>query len=584
MDITKPAVLRFGTVVLEAGALLKLTFLLFSFLRSRRWSILVSLASCRCHQLQNWWKRQTDGTSGEHELDVMRCTWTRRFWFVVFVIALYRLLQRQIVVALDQERITADFDLTILLVGIFGMVLSSFPFLINPKSQDFWYVLTMFILDATYFVPPVEVDVRDVITLSFPGRFVYAVLAKRIGCVALCILFHLLQAIQIAKQTNLSGATSSVSTLILIFFLMFLGMLIVRKLMRENVLLRVDLQKRTVELGAVSSLLTACYDAVLELDQHLKLTQDSCQLSSMLLHTAPKIGGVSGKSLLDFFAEGDRERIAEQIFSSDSDNTSVVALNADMLDSDFNHVKVEVFCARFKNLANETCFLAALREIQDVELRIQRAPAWGLPGQPGHSIADGHPLGQDLVVVYDVCTLDIQVMNEELQQLCRSYFGAEAPGYILDLASVDTQTSLCEQLQHLGNVAKNESRPSRMPVTFDFLDLGEVNAAVTIEYDHLLEDLMGSMLIHLNLGALTEANLRSLARTGPSGPGAPRPPSGPGGPGGGSGWRRSERSSRGSASSRRSSRSSRSSRASARGAISELRVPLDTVDRSKVTL
>ena len=45
--------------------------------------------------------------------------------------------------------------------------------------------------------------------------------------------------------------------------------------MRENVLLRVDLQKRTVELGAVSSLLTACYDAVLELDQHLKLTQDA---------------------------------------------------------------------------------------------------------------------------------------------------------------------------------------------------------------------------------------------------------------------------------------------------------------------
>ena len=39
---------------------------------------------------------------------------------------------------------------------------------------------------------------------------------------------------------------------------------------------QVDLQKRTVELGAVSSLLTACYDAVVELDQNLKLTQDPC--------------------------------------------------------------------------------------------------------------------------------------------------------------------------------------------------------------------------------------------------------------------------------------------------------------------
>ena len=39
---------------------------------------------------------------------------------------------------------------------------------------------------------------------------------------------------------------------------------------------QVDLQKSTVELGAVSSLLTACYDAVVELDQNFKLTQDPC--------------------------------------------------------------------------------------------------------------------------------------------------------------------------------------------------------------------------------------------------------------------------------------------------------------------
>ena len=280
MDIAKPSVLRFGTVLLEAGALLKLIFLLFSFLRSKKWSIHLSLTSCSRYQqeIQNWWKRQTNnnGTGGnDHELDVMRCNWTRRFWSVVFVIAMYRLVQRQIVLALDLDRISADFDLTILLVGIFGMLLSSFPSLINPKSQDFWYVLTMFILDASYFVPPMEVDVRDVITLSFPGRFLYAVLAKRIGCVVLCLLVHLLQAIQIARLQTESGPLSSAVTLILIFFLMFLGMVIVRRLMRENVLLRVDLQKRTVELGAVSSLLTACYDAVLALDQHLKLTQDA---------------------------------------------------------------------------------------------------------------------------------------------------------------------------------------------------------------------------------------------------------------------------------------------------------------------
>ena len=58
------------------------------------------------------------------------------------------------------------------------------------------------------------------------------------------------------------------------FLLMFVGIIAVRHLVRENVVLKVDLQKRTVELGAVSSLLTACYDAVVEVDQTLSLTQD----------------------------------------------------------------------------------------------------------------------------------------------------------------------------------------------------------------------------------------------------------------------------------------------------------------------
>eukprot|EP00435_Cladocopium_sp_Y103_P052986 s1106_g16.t2 len=586
--------MRFGTFLLVAGALLRLIFLLFSFFGSKKWSTHLTLASCsKCHlQIQNWWKRQTNNNKGtgrngcsrnDQELDVMRCNWTRRFWSVVFVIAVYRLVHKQIVLALDQDGISADFDLTILLVGIFGIVLSSFPCLINPKSQDFWYVLTMFILDVTYFIPPVEVDVRDVITFSFPGRFVYAVLAKRIGCVAICILFHMLQAIQMARlQTDLAGTTYSLQALVFMFFLMFLGMVIVRRLMRENVLLRVDLQKRTVELGAVSSLLTACYDAVLELDQHLTLTQDpmlvdladSCQLSSMLLQTAPKTGGLSGKSLLDFFAEGDRQRISEQILSSDSENISVVALNADMLDSDFNHVKVELFCAQFRNLANERCFLTGLREIQDLE---PCAPTvWD---SAGHSNPDPVTLeGQDLLVVYDVCTFDIQVMSGEMQHLCQRYMD-EPPDYILDLASTDTQTFLCQQLQHLGNAAQQLDSPPEIPasVTFDLLGLGEVKAVVSIEYDHLLDALMGSMVIHLrsdtgNTGqtgnALTESNLRNLGSLQSGQSRQPRGvrPSLPSLPS----RRRSERShgshgshvSRGSTSSSPSRRSRRSSRSS----------------------
>ena len=55
--------------------------------------------------------------------------------------------------------------------------------------------------------------------------------------------------------------------------------------------------------------------------------------------------------LLDFFHEADRARVSEQLRSSTCQ--SAVALNADMSDSDFNRVKVELICVQFDNLTSE---------------------------------------------------------------------------------------------------------------------------------------------------------------------------------------------------------------------------------------
>ncbi|CAL1130335.1 unnamed protein product, partial [Cladocopium goreaui] len=290
------------------------------------------------------------------------------------------------------------------------------------------------------------------------------------------------------------------------FLLMFLGILAVRRLMKENVLLKENLQKRSVELGAVSSyLLTPCYDAVVEVDQNFRLTQDSGQLASMLLQTAPKADGLSGKSLLDFFSEGDRQRISEQVFSS-VQRISVVALNADMLDSDFNHVKVELFCAQFKNLANERCFLVGLRELQDVD------PPHVTP--IGHSPSSSPSIGRGeaLLVVFDLHTFHIHIMNGEMQRLCQAYLGDTAPDNILDIASQDTRLSLCRELQNLGNAiaerVPHDIRPAT--VTFDLLGHIEAQAYVTIEHDPILDAWMGSMVMNLPSDTLTESSLRNL--------------------------------------------------------------------------
>eukprot|EP00438_Fugacium_kawagutii_P029885 Skav200702 [mRNA] locus=scaffold2650:12244:12823:- [translate_table: standard] len=85
-----------------------------------------------------------------------------------------------------------------------------------------------------------------------------------------------------------------------LFVLMLGSIICVRRLLQENASLKVDLQERTVELGAVSSLLTACYDAVLEVDDELKLTQ--IRGSSLPCCCLPQDPAVcAGKLFLDSF-------------------------------------------------------------------------------------------------------------------------------------------------------------------------------------------------------------------------------------------------------------------------------------------
>ena len=522
MDAMDPSVLRYGTLVLQAATLLKLIFLLVSFLRCLRSASLsffsVTLATwvSKCHkEIQSWWKYRHGRDSPE--LDEMRCLWARRLMNFIFVFTMFRLI-------LQQAGVSYPYGLTHLVGAALGLLLFSFPRLINPSSHDVWYVAVMLSLDAATLVELPEVDVREVVPFAFAGRFLYGVLAKRIGCVAFCVLVHLLQAIQLSRsQEDPPGKLYGAHNLIPIFLMMFVGIIAVRRLVRENVVLRVDLQKRTVELGAVSSLLTACYGAVIEVDHALSLTQDSSQLASMLLQTASKAGGLSGKSLLDFFVEEDKQRISEQVFRSDSENVSVVALNADMLDSDFNRVKVELFCAQFKNLANERCFLVGLREMQDLEpfertgvTPVLLAPTYPMTGEKG----------ENLIAMYDVYTFDLLMMNSALQRLCQP-LGDVVLDSISDLASHDSRPWLNSQLQRLGNwfashafdesQAKDPKDNGLASVTFNLLGISEAKAFVTIEYDVDLESCIGTMVIHLtphtpdrDHANLTESNLKTL--------------------------------------------------------------------------
>ncbi|CAJ1392191.1 unnamed protein product [Effrenium voratum] len=503
MEAFAESVLRPGILVLQLGLLLKLIQLVVSFLQANAWSLrsMVARGNQKWREQWNKIKRQylEEADASDHsgqELARMRCSWTRTTWWVFLAINLPRLLLRQVRRS-PGDQTGEEFEIGLVWVCAMGLVIVWCPRLINPCSQDVLYMMAALGMDAAIVIAGLfhNIDVRDVITLTFPGRFMYAVLANRASCVVFCITAHLLQAIHLsvarhAQDSQAAGSGVTIPDLLAIFLAMFWGILAVRRLLLENVLLRVDVQKRTVELGAVSSLLAACYDAVLEVDQGLRLAHDSPQLSSMLLRTQ-RASGLSEEVLPNLFHEEDRARISEQFRTSTSQ--SATALNADILDSDFNRVKVELVCVQFDNLTNDRCFLVGIREIQDFE----RGSLAAAPLHPPTSSA------ADFCLVFDLQSLEIQIMSDGMKQLCKSLHPSDSmPDSILDIVSPESHLSLRSQLQRL------KESDEAAAVTLKLLGFGERQASVTREYDQFLERWVANMFIPT--ATLTQSNLRSL--------------------------------------------------------------------------
>ncbi|CAJ1392188.1 unnamed protein product [Effrenium voratum] len=302
------------------------------------------------------------------------------------------------------------FTEAVLLPGILALELGLLFKLI--QLVDVLYMMAVLGMDAAVLMSGLShsIDVMFMITFSFPGRFMYAVLAKR--------------------------SDVTIPDLLAVFLAMFWGILAVRRLLMENVLLRVDVQKRTVELGA-----------------------------------------------------------------------SAVALNADMLDADFNRVKVELICVQFDNLTNDRSFLVGVREMQDLERGPLTAPLHPATFEGGEDLergpvtAQSHPAtfggDEDLFVVFDVYSLEVHIMSDGMQRLCQQLLpvggnmlaaGTEYESeHILDIASPDTRVTMTKQLQLMANqFAEREQQQKEADqevatVTFNLLGLGERTATATIE-------------------------------------------------------------------------------------------------------
>ena len=82
---------------------------------------------------------------------------------------------------------------------------------------------------------------------------------------------------------------------------------------------------------------------MVQVDETLKLTEDSPQLSG-LLHSSSGLQAkpaVAGQSLLEFFPREDQDRICKQLASSILHGGPVLALNVDFRDCDEDSLRVE---------------------------------------------------------------------------------------------------------------------------------------------------------------------------------------------------------------------------------------------------
>eukprot|EP00438_Fugacium_kawagutii_P029934 Skav232680 [mRNA] locus=scaffold698:409902:412556:+ [translate_table: standard] len=455
--------------------------------------------------LKRWWHallgRPLDQRTSE-ELDLMRCRLTKRFWALAIPVGISRLASTQLRMAVFDTKALAGIDIAAIMIATFGLTLQFKPGLMNPKSLDAWYVVTSLALNLTIISS--QLNARDLLALVGGPQLLLALLAKRTWCCILCTSVSSAQVFRIAsvqgtrflvKEANGSQRlhffdSAPQAEILMIFVLPLLVVCAVRRILHENAVLQMDLQKRTVELGALSSLLLVCYDAVFPADETLKLMEDSPQLSGLLLHTAGG-KGLAGKSLLEFCSEDDHDRISTHFFNSVTEGAPVMALHVDMLDSDQNHLQVELVHARFTS-SDRRCFLIGVREIQDMDAGPAPLERNNFP------IVSQEPHGQTHHVTFDASSFEVLTMSPQLEQVCEQMALPKVDS-ILELSNISSRDCFNHRLQGLLNqvIHAPKDKGAEYELKFDLLGLCNVTSFIHVEYDAILDAVVATMRLHL---------------------------------------------------------------------------------------
>ncbi|CAK9071323.1 unnamed protein product [Durusdinium trenchii] len=370
---------------------------------------------------------------------------------------------------------------------------------ITPQVLDIWFLLMHF----TCAWPLLLADPTEVRTIHFVvilPAFLIGLTAKHWQLAGLGNLFSALIAAYRSPQHSFTDFFSNLALALLVLAVVFA----IRTQLYQNVRMEMRLKNRSIDLEAVSALLLGFCDAVVEIDDELRLTEDSRQLSTMLLQGQGTRAGLGGRDILSFFCKEDRDHI-RQSFENIHRPQMTTALNARMLDSLGNMVRVELLHIQFCNVDGEQCHLVGMREFQDVAsiapLMDDREISWE------NAIHEIIRKGETSLV-FDAHSFDILAMSEGFQSLSQAngQGGSESlVGYsIFDVCCGSGPQSFSCRMQDAVN-ALDDAASSQDVFLLRKVELygREVDIAVSFQQDKILETLVGSVVI------TTEMDLRS---------------------------------------------------------------------------
>lgn len=367
---------------------------------------------------------------------------------------------------------------------------------LTPKLLNLWFIPMHFTCLLPLLLADVN-EVRDVTYIILLPSFMIGLSSKAAWLFVMANVATFATAAYRVAQSDESVTMTDIISYAASCFLVIGGVHAIRMQMMQNVKMGLRLKGRTIDLEAVSALLLGFCDAVVETDDKLHLTEDSRQLSTMLLQGQRGRGDLDGCDLLSFFCIEDREHIRRSLKANNNNRT--MALNARMLDSLGNTLRVELLHIQFSNSGGDLCHLVGMREFQDVaavEDDSCRSPnlLWDQAVQEILRKADTS-------LMFDASTFDILTVSDGFQLFSQAngqeecFEGFEGLSVFNLCTETGPQSFTCRMQDAVNAFDENASCQDVIFLRKVELFGQEVDLVVSFQQDSVLNTLVGNVVI-----------------------------------------------------------------------------------------